>query len=74
MRNCGESTFPKAMKAHTAAADAMRSGSLPRSERAKTIQTATIASAWSTVCTVANVSGSGPARFCEPKLETTVAS
>ena len=40
IRNCGESTFPRAMNATTAAAENCTSSSRPRSRRAKAIQIA----------------------------------
>ena len=74
MRNCGESTFPKATKTTTDAAQAATSRSGVAGPRANRIQTATSAAACSTVCTEASASGSGPSRFCDPCEETTTGS
>ena len=72
IRNCGESTFPNATKAQTAAADARTRRSRVAGPRANQIQVAISAAACSTVWTVASASGPLPARFCEPWPERIV--
>ena len=73
IRNCGESTLPKATKAHdggrAGAEEPLRARRGPRAnQRQIPNRTATASSVW----TIASASGSPPARFCDPWLETIV--
>ena len=74
MRNCGESTFPKAMNATTAAAESASSRSRLAPPREARIHTTTSAIACIAVRIEARASGKEPARFCEPCVDTTVGS
>jgi hypothetical protein len=70
--NCGESTFPSAMNATTAAAENCTSSSRLRSRRANANQIASSTATCNTLCTAPTMSAAVPPTFWEPSLETIV--